>query len=90
MLYYVQINLTITYKCVFCLIGSSILHKLTIAVHRHSTIKELLYLSAILITEQSFMDMMIFSNGLMWEIIVFYVVKLCVENGIAPALEILA
>lgn len=50
--------------------------------------QELLYLSAILITLQVFLDIMIISDMLLWESVIFYVTKLVTENVLCIVVEI--
>ncbi len=76
LLYYAQLTFSFPQKLIFIIFGYPFIHKVTIAIYRHVVVKELLYLSAILITLQVFLDIMIISDMLIWETVIFYFTKL--------------
>lgn len=90
LLYYAQVNFLLQQKIAFIVIGYPLIHKFTIIVYRHYFIKELLYLTAILATLQSFLDVMVIGEMYLWETILFYILKLVTENLLCFGLEVLS
>lgn len=88
-LYYVQLNFDSGIKILYIFVGYPLIHKITIIIYRHYVVKELLYLSPILVAFTCFTDLVVMGNMYLWETILFYFAKIIAENFICVGLEIL-